>query len=451
MDPRKSEPLNDAADPHSPPLRNWLTLVLLFAVALSNYLDRSIITILQVPMKAELGLSDTQLGAMTGVAFAVCYTALGLPMSRLADRTSRKLVLTAAVTIWSIMTILCGFAGGFVFLFLARVGVAVGESAGAPVSHALVAQHFPLRRRALAMALWSLAIPGGAMLGLGLGGWMNEVIGWRHAFILVGLTGAILAPLVLLVRDRPVARAAVKAPAISWRDSFIILWRIKTFRYVCLAGMLHGFGLYAIYSWSAPFYTRVFGLSVGDAGMYLGLMSGIGGGIGILGAGVIANILGRRNSRWYMLVPSITATMLTPIALVQFLTGNLALSLLAGFFSSALTNAQTGPVVSTVQSLMPEPIRAFGSAVLVLLSGLAGLSLAPLLIGMMSDAMIAAGMPVDSLRYAIAMLVLFPALAGLTYFIASRHVAHELAEVRAREEGRPGDHPQLNAVAPGAS
>lgn len=422
-------------DAPSSNLRNWLTLGVLFLVALSNYLDRSIIVILQVPIKAELNLSDTQLGAMTGLAFALCYTTLGLPASRLADRTSRKGVLAVSLSIWSAMTMLCGFATGFATIFMARVGVAVGEAAGSPTSHALVADQFPLGRRAIAMAIWSLAIPAGAMFGLGLGGWLSDTIGWRSTFIVIGATGIILVPLLLIV-VRPKLDPVPKSETVStigWRQSFSILWNIKTFRYLCLAGLIHGFGTYASYSWSAPYYNRVYGLSVSEVGFQLALMSGIGGIIGMLGAGFFADHLGRRDPRWYALVPAYAALILVPAGLVQFLTTNLELSLMMGMISTTVLHAHAGPVVSTVQSLVPEPIRAFGSAVLVLVSGLAGLAIAPLLIGMMSDAMIASGMPASSLRYAIAVMMLFPALAALTYFIASRHIVEDLGLATARE------------------
>jgi len=430
-----------------PEWRRWYTLALLFAVALSNYLDRSVIAILQVPIKQDLGLSDTQLGAMTGLAFAVCYTVLGIPAARLADRTSRKGVLACAILIWSVMTSLCGFAVGFRTIFAARVGVAVGEAAGSPVSHALVADQFPLGRRTMAMAIWSLAIPAGAMLGLGLGGWLNQVIGWRNAFVLVGLAGALLGPLAYFtIRERRPKRAG-SAPQYGWRESCAMLWRIRAFRYLCLGGLLHGFGIYAMYSWSAPFYTRVYHLPVATAGYYLALMAGIGGSIGIFSGGFLAERLGRRAPRWHLLVPAIAATLLTPVAIAQFLTDSFRLSIALGFVSTTLLHAHMGPVSSTVQSLVPEPIRAFSAAIMVMLSGLVGLSVAPLAIGMMSDAMVARGLPASSLGYAIALLMLFPLAAGLAYFAASRHLAREF-EVAARSEaGRQTAAPDLDPIA----
>lgn len=423
----------DAASSRTPQTangwRSWYTLVLLFAVATSNYLDRSIITILQVPIKKDLGLSDAQLGAMTGLAFALCYTLLSLPAARLADRTSRKGVLAISVMLWSVTTIACGFATGFKTIFAARVGVAVGEAAGSPVSHALVADQFPVGRRSTAMALWSLAIPGGAMLGLGLGSWLNDILGWRHTFIIVGAAGALLSPLVYFtIRERVPARTA-NAPrrtSLGWADSVRILWNIKGFRYLCLGGMLHGFGIYAIYSWAAPFFNRVHGMPLTQVGLMLALMTGVGGAIGILGGGVLADILGRRSARWYLLVPALSAGLLGPVAAIEFLTPNLDLALGMGFVVGMLVHAHMGPSNSTVQSLVAEPMRAFSAAVFVMVSGLAGLSIAPLAIGIASDAMLARGLGPQSLGYAISSMMIFPVLAAISYFVGSRHVEREL-------------------------
>ena len=416
-----------------PEWRRWYVLGVLFVVALFNYIDRSILSILQIPIKDELGLSDTQLGALTGLAFALFYTTLGLPVARLADRTSRKIILAIAVTLWSLMTALCAAAGGFLSLFLARMGVALGEGAGAPTSHALVAEYFPLGRRSTALAIWGLAIPLGGMLGVGVAGFLHDAVGWRNAFAILGLSGIALGPLVLFTVGEPsrAARAqATEAPPTAppkIGETLRILWNLKTFRYMSLGGLLHAFASHTIAAWNAPFYVRAYGMNIGEVALYLALMAGIGGALGIYVGGAVADRGGRKDARWYAWVPAAASMLIVPVGAVQYLTTSLPLSLLLGGVSLFLANAHTGPVVGTVQSLAPPRIRAFASAMLVLVANGLSLALGPLFAGKVSDILIAQGMTTRSLGYAIAATLVFPLLGSLVYLRAARSVRGELA------------------------
>jgi len=192
--------------PESPGYR-VLVLVMLVLVYTFNFIDRQIVGILAVPIKADLGLSDTQLGVLGGLAFALFYTILGIPVAMLADRTNRTNIMAVALVLWSAMTALCGLAQNFVQLFLARLGVGVGEAGGVAPAYSLVADYFPSSQRARALAVYSFGVPLGSSLGIFFGGLIASMIDWRVAFIAVGIAGIVLAPIFrLVVREPPRGR-----------------------------------------------------------------------------------------------------------------------------------------------------------------------------------------------------------------------------------------------------
>src|SRR3990167_1168681 len=213
---------------------SWFALAILFVVAIFNYLDRTILSIMQVALKDELGLTDTQLGTLTGLAFAVFYSTLALPIARLADRVSRKRVLATALTVWTLMTAASSMAGGYFSLLACRVGVAVGEAGCVPTTMSLISDYFPRHKRALAMAVWGLALPLGGMLGFAVGGQLTAAVGWRHTFLIVGLSGLVMTPVVLFFMREPKRGRFDGAPADgvaaerrSTSQSVAFLWKIR--------------------------------------------------------------------------------------------------------------------------------------------------------------------------------------------------------------------------------
>jgi MFS family permease len=412
----------------------WYVLALLFVVALFNYIDRSILSILQEPIKAELGLTDTHLGALTGLTFALFYTTMGLPIARLADRTSYKVVLAIAVTLWCVMTALCGAAAGFFALFVCRVGVALGESAGAPTSHALIAEYFPLGRRSTAMGIWGLAVPLGGMIGVGFAGWLNHLVGWRSAFYLLGVAGALLGPVVYLTVAEPL-RAKQKAgeAAVNVKATIRALWNLKTYRYLTLGGLFNGLAAHPVQSWIGPFYARRYELPLIQVGLYVAIVAGLGGVLGTYLAGAMADRLGRNDRRWYTRVPAIAALFVVPLGLVQYLVPNLVLSLVLGTLVQAMLSSHVAPAIGTIQSLVSPKMRAFASAVFVLGANVLGLALGPLLVGMASDILIGQGLTKTSLGIAISFTLGGPLLGGLFYARASRSIRTELAAAGERD------------------
>lgn len=405
-------------------------LILLFLVSVFSYIDRTIITVLQVHLKQDLNLSDTQLGLLTGASFALLYTIGALPLARLADRSIRRNLLTASLFVWSLMTALSGLAQNFLTLIVLRMGVAIGEAGCAPTTHSLIADYFPPRRRATAEAFWALSIPIGTMLGLAVGGWLATTLGWRHTFAILGVAGIAAAPFVFLtLREPPRGRhdgAAGQAAAPDLKTSCGILWNTRTFRYMVLAIGFHTIAYFAFMSWSAPFYVRLHQMSLADVAYRLALLTGIGGVIGSLLGGFAADQLGRRDPRWYMWTPMIASLLTPPFAAPQFLTGDTNFSWLLAIVPSIAINAYVAPINATTQSLMPPAMRAFASSLTVLAAGLFGMAIGPVLVGALSD-MFATRMGDEGLRYAIILPIMIDFVAAAFFFAAARHAGKEMA------------------------
>jgi MFS family permease len=424
------------ATPHEPAARQgWYALGVLILVALFNYIDRQSLAILQIPIKHELGLSDTQLGALTGLSFALLYSTLALPIARLADRSRRVWLIAAALGVWSLMTGATGWAVGMMTLTLCRMGVALGEAGCVPATHSLISDLFPPQRRATAIATWTLSFPLGTMLGFAAGGWLSSAFGWRRAFMVLGAAGLCLIPLLLTVREprrgatdtHPTVGVAAARP--SLRAALNMLWSLRAFRHATLAGALLDFTLYATLNWNAPFYNRSFGLTAAELGPQLALLSGLGSGLGVYFGGLIADRLARRDKRWYMWVPAFAAIGAVPFMCAQYFAPSWHGSLLLGYVPAILLSSFLAPLVATAQSLVPATLRAFTSAVLVLVVNIIGLGLGPLVTGLLSDLLTTRyGMGLDGLRYALIASAI-PALWSAVHFARAAHFLRaELAQ-----------------------
>ncbi len=436
----------------SPPAGSqaWYALGVLIAVALFNYIDRQSLAILQIPIKRELGLSDTQLGALTGLSFALLYSTLALPIARLADRSRRVWLIAAALCVWSLMTGATGWAVGMLTLTACRMGVALGEAGCVPATHSLISDLFPPQRRATAIATWTLSFPIGTMLGFAAGGWLSTAFGWRQAFMILGAAGLCLVPLLLTVREPRRGATDTHAPsevapsAPSLRAAVSKLWSLRAFRHATLAGALLDFTLYATLNWNAPFYNRTFGLSAQQLGPQLALLSGIGGGLGVYFGGLITDRLARRDRRWYMWVPALAALGAVPFICAQYFASSWQRSLLLGYMPAILLSSFLAPLVATAQSLVPATLRAFTSAVLVLAVNIVGLGLGPLVTGALSDLLaVRYGMGSNALRYALIASTI-PALWSAAHFARA---AHFLRVELASSAGAAGNASNIGAPA----
>lgn len=415
-------PLTDESRRYRAYVLGMLILVYTF-----NFIDRQIIGILAVPIKTEFDLTDTQLGLMGGLAFALFYTVLGIPIARLADRINRVWIMVTALGLWSAMTAACGFAGSFAQLFLARLGVGVGEAGGVAPAYALICDYFPPRERARALAAYSFGIPIGAASGIVIGGFITNLLNWRTAFIVVGVAGLVLTPLLkFTVREPP--RGQYDLPAASppprLVDILVVLARKPAFWGLSIAAACSSMMGYGLFFWMPSFMVRSFGLTLLQASLGFGALILVGGLCGIWLGGVIADRFGGERKAVYALIPGIAFLGAIPFYAVGVLTKTLGLSAVVLLIPTALGLAWLGPVLTAIQHLVPSTMRATASAIFLFINNLIGIGLGTTLIGALSDALhTRAG--VDSLRYAILAGTGFYVIAAILFLLTSRRLERE--------------------------
>ncbi len=374
-------------------------LAMLTLIYLLGFLDRQIVNILAEPIKHDLGLSDGQLGALTGFSFALFYTVLGVPIARLADRFDRGRIIAAALFVWSAFTALCGLAGGFATLFAARVGVGVGEAGCNPPASSLIADIVPKARRASAMAVYALGNPLGSLLGLAVGGLIAANYGWRAAFIAAGIPGVLVALVVLTtIRDpRSAAPADVAGAVPPWRATLAELLRGRAFRLVAFAAAAMAFLNYGKVAFYGSFFLRNHTAQLEAAalaadlrpmtllGLLLGGLIGISGGIGTLVGGRIADRAARSDPSAYVLIPAVAAVAQMPFFLAALFVGDLWLALGLLGLAAVMTSMWFGPVFAVCVGLATPRTRGIAIAVMQLVTNLVGLGFGPLMVGMLSD------------------------------------------------------------------
>lgn len=406
--------------------RPRLVLAMLLVVYIFNFVDRQILAILAAPIQQELGLSDRQLGLLGGIAFALLYSTLGVPLAWLADRTSRSWVVTGSLVLWSGFTALCGLATGFWQIFLARLGVGIGEAGGVAPSYAIISDSFPPRRRALALSLYSLGIPLGSAAGVLAGGYIAARIDWRMAFIAVGLAGMLVAPLVrLIVRDKPRAAPVASKPpfatvarTLAGKPSFWLL------SFGAASGSMIGYGLAF---WLPSLMRRSFGLDLIATSHFLAGLLLIGGVGGIVAGGWLADRLGARDRAWFGYVPAIAYLASIPLFAGGIHGGDVRIAFALFLLPQALSYAWLGPVLSAVQHLVASPERATAAALFLLINNLIGLGGGIYALGALSDALT----PLygsDALRHAMLGGLSLYAVAALLVGLAGPHLRRDWVE-----------------------
>ncbi|WP_395629026.1 spinster family MFS transporter [Sphingorhabdus sp.] len=373
-----------------------IMLFALLLVYILNFLDRQIINILAEPIKGELGLSDTQLGLLAGPAFAVFYAVLGIPIARYADnaKTNRVWLISVCLAVWSAMTALCGVAQNFVQLALARIGVGVGEAGCTPAAHSLIADSVPAEKRSSAIAFFGLGIPIGGLLGLIIGGVVNDQYGWRMALMLVGMPGILLAfVLPLLIRDpRRCADSAhfntadspVKAK-LSIKDAVREVFASKAYLYVFIAASFTAFLSYGKGLWTISFFIRSHGLSTTEAGLAMAVALGISGIIGTWLGGKMADVFGKRDKRHILTMPAIGMAIAAPILFAGYWAEDWRIAVALLILPTILNSAYYGPAYGCVQGLVRPEARAIAASLVVFGQNLIGLGMGPLLFGVLSD------------------------------------------------------------------
>ncbi len=372
--------------------RRTMTLALLTLVYFFSFMDRQILSILLEAIKADLKLSDTQLGLLSGLVFAVFYATLGIPIARLADRSSRRNIIAVSLAVWSVMTAACGLAQNFVQLMLARIGVGVGEAGSGPPSHSIIADLYPPDKRASAMAIYSLGVLLGGGLGVMIGGNVAALYGWRAAMFVVGIPGILLAVIVRFAMVEPrrglsdVARVAEQEAHPSLADGVASIWRSAPARHLIAAITLTSLVGYALTGWGPSFMQRSLGYSMREVANYVALPAAFVGATSALIGGKLADRAARRHGvyaqSWVVVAMKAIGF---PFAIAFYFVDVPALALGCYFVSYIFAGAYIGPTFAMIQHLAPLRLRATWAALSLLTINLIGLGLGPFLVGQLSD------------------------------------------------------------------
>lgn len=422
--------VQDTENPYkSKKVRNY-ALGLLTIGYCFNFIDRQLLSILQEAIKVDLNLSDGQLGLLTGFAFAMFYVSAGIPIARWADRGNRKNIVSLAIGIWSLMTAVSGLAQNYLQLFLARVGVGIGEAGGSPPSHSIISDIFPAEKRATAISIYSTGVNVGILFGFLLGGWLNEFFGWRVAFAVVGLPGLLIALVIRYTIKEPIrglsdGKKVEEVPPLG--EVLGLLWSRSSFRHIALGAGLNAFAAYGTVNWQGSFFIRLHGMSTGELGTWLALSSGFLGAVGILAGGMLADKLAPRDKRWYVWIPAIVGFIGVPFFLAVFTIESTYAALILSCIPGTLINVYLGNSIATSHALVGARMRAMASAILFFILNLIGLGLGPLFIGLLSD-YLAPTLGVESLRYAMVYLIPTALFWSSCHFmLAARTLRDDLA------------------------
>ena len=398
-------------------------LFILVVVYTFNFIDRQIVGILAVPIKADLGLTDSELGLMGGLAFALFYTGLGIPVAMLADRFSRTWIMTIALVIWSGMTAASGLANNFWQLFAARLGVGVGEAGGVAPAYSLISDFFPQNHRARAMSVYSFGIPIGSAIGIVFGGVIASMIDWRWAFFIVGIAGIAVAPIFRLTIKEPPRgqfdrkREAVKAPGLKLIVRTLI--SKKSFWLLSLGASFSSMMGYGVFFWLPSFFVRSYNLTLLNASLFYGAVLLIGGLAGIWVGGWLGDRFGQSQRSQYARIPAIAFLCTVPFYILAILSPTLTLAFFVLLVPTALGLAWLGPVISAIQHLVRPDMRATASAIFLFINNLIGIGLGTYAIGALSD-MLTAQFGDESLRYSILAGTGFYIIAAALFLLASR-------------------------------
>jgi predicted MFS family arabinose efflux permease len=400
---------------------NRTMLWLLLIVYIFNFLDRQIVNILAEPIKADLSLSDTQLGLLAGPAFAVFYAVLGIPIARYADRpnSNRVRLISLSLAIWSGMTAVCGLALNFWQLALARIGVGVGEAGCTPAAHSLISDSVRPEKRSSAIAFYGMGVPIGSLLGLIIGGVVNDLYGWRVALMMVGLPGLLLAVALLVFMKEPrlrrtteeVATQSAKIP-LSVREAAREIFTSRAYIYLLVATSVTAFLGYGKSLWTISFFVRSHGLSTTQVGLAMAVVLGVAGALGTWLGGRVADHYGARDKRHILTMPAIGMAIAAPMLFLGYYMEDWRVAVALLILPTVLNSAYYGPSFACVQGLVRPEARAVAASIMLFCQNLIGLGMGPFLFGVLSDSLMPA-YGQESVRYVLygaAFLGLIPAL-----------------------------------------
>jgi predicted MFS family arabinose efflux permease len=439
--------------------RRWL-LGLLLAVYACSFIDRTILSTVGQAIKVDLKLTDAAFGLLTGPAFALFYTVLGVPIGRMAERFNRVSIISVCIALWSIMTMLSGTAAGYVQLLLYRMGVGVGEGGCSPAAHSLLSDHYPAKQRGGALAIYFAGVPLGIMIGAIAGGWLTQTFNWRTAFLVVGAPGLLLAVLVrLTLREPPRGQADGKAPAPEAPPMSTVIRRLFSTPTFCNAAagcVLTNLASSGIAQFAASYFVRGWGLNFTTVGLLYGLVTGAAGTVGMLAGGFVTDAAGQRDARWRMWLPAIGSALALPLFATAYTRSDPYLA--AGFilFGGVCYSLYFAPTFALAQNLVEPRMRGTASALMYLLINVFGGGLGPWVLGIVSDALAQGGFSLGhfatmcpggvaphgaaaalaqacrtasatGLQHAILICTLFYGWGAIHFLLASRTIRRDLA------------------------
>ena len=407
-------------------------LAMLTAVYALNFIDRQILVILQEPIKADMGLSDAQLGLLSGFAFAVVYVTAGIPIAYWADRGNRRNVISLAVAVWSGMTAVSGLAQNYGQLLLARIGVGLGEAGGSPPAHSMISDYYPPQQRATALSIYSSGIYMGILLGFLFGGVIAEAFGWRTAFMVVGLPGVLFAVILRFTLKEPLRGrwenpTAAHAPQPGLKQTMALLRDRPSFWYIALGSAFASYVAYGNGNFLPSFLIRNHNMSIAEVGTVLALVSGVSGALGTFLGGYLSDRYGTRDMRWYLWIPMIGIALAYFPYLNMLLTENITSGLALVFFALILNSFYLGPCIALSHALVEPGMRALTSAVLFFVLNMIGLGLGPFITGLVSDMLVPAYGD-QALRYSMLATTQVYLLALLMFALAARRLPADLAK-----------------------
>ena len=412
---------------YPPAGRAWYMVILLTALYMLSFLDRTIIVLLVEPIKADLGLTDTELSLLYGLAFAVFYTFLGIPIARLADRKSRRVIIMVGVSIWSLATAICGLAKNFGQLFAARVSVGVGEASLSPAAYSMISDSFPTEQRAVAMSVYTMGLYLGVGFALILGGvvidWVGEgtltevpVLGllspWQLTFMIVGMPGLLLALVMLTVTEPARRQSTAETTNISLADAFkwfAVRWRFFIVFWLALTCLV--FHSYSFSAWTPSFFIRTFNWTAVEVSRYYGVAVLIFGPTGILFGGLLATRLLKRGNNLInvQMVRMAFILLLVPAGLAT-LVDNAWLALFLIALIKFISGLPLGVAVAAFHEITPNALRAQATALYMFTINLIGLGLGPTSVALITDYVFH---DAAQLRYSMAIVGVVIALIGL--------------------------------------
>lgn len=414
--------------------RHYALIILTLAYT-SSHVDRGIVNIVMQPIKNEFHVNDTLLGLMSGLAFALFYATLGVPIAMWADRGNRRNIIALAVTVWSGMTAACGLAGNFTHLLMARIGVGVGEAGSSPPSHSMIADLYPKESRSTAMAIYSVGVYAGAMIGLVFGGYVVQHYGWRMTFYVMGLPGLAIALLVRFTMKEPARGHADGIEHDAQLKSNLLhvivhLWQTKSARHITIGLTLVSFVGYGGLIFGPSFFQRSLGMTPQDVGLFFGLIAGFVGGLGALIGGYLADRLSKRDMRWNAWVIAVAKIIGMPLFIVFYMSSDLRLMIPVYIASSILGAFYLGPSFAMIQSLTPLHMRALTSAVMLFVLNFIALGFGPLTVGLISD-VLAPHFGQESLRWALFGTSFIGVWAAVHYYWAGKTYQADIEKLAA--------------------